>query len=121
MNRQHKLKTKTYICHRFPVNTGLCLTQLVLLLKLVSHLKTARTSNETRVRTELKPNEPNIRNHVKKCQSNCLRSLLLLMGYCRKGYRSKLLISVQWLELVYEMATFYRFVKVLEGNFDENG
>ena len=30
-------------------------------------------------------------------------------------------ISVQWLELVYEMATFYRFAKVSEGNFDENG
>ena len=30
-------------------------------------------------------------------------------------------ISVLWLELVYEMAMFYRFAKVLEGNFDENG
>ena len=28
-------------------------------------------------------------------------------------------ISVQWLELVYEMATFYRFGKV--SDFDENG
>ena len=27
----------------------------------------------------------------------------------------------QWLELVYEMATFFRFAKVLEENFDENG
>ena len=30
-------------------------------------------------------------------------------------------ISVQWLELVYAMATFYRFAKVLKENFDENG
>ena len=30
-------------------------------------------------------------------------------------------VSVQWLELVYEMTTFYRFAKVLEENFDENG
>ena len=29
-------------------------------------------------------------------------------------------ISVQWLELVYEMATFYHFAKVLEEDFDEN-
>ena len=29
------------------------------------------------------------------------------------------LISVQWLELVYEMATFYRFAKVFEENFDQ--
>ena len=27
--------------------------------------------------------------------------------------------NVQWLELVYEMATFYRFAKVLEEDFDE--
>ena len=27
--------------------------------------------------------------------------------------------NVQWLELVYEMATFYLFAKVLEDNFDE--
>ena len=30
-------------------------------------------------------------------------------------------ISVQWLKLVQEMATFFRFAKVLEENFDENG
>ena len=30
-------------------------------------------------------------------------------------------ISMQWLELVYEMATFFRFAKVLGENFDENG
>ena len=29
------------------------------------------------------------------------------------------LISVQWLELVYEMVTFYRFAKVFEENFDQ--
>ena len=32
-----------------------------------------------------------------------------------------LAISVQWLELAYEMATFFRFAKVLEEIFDENG
>ena len=31
------------------------------------------------------------------------------------------LISVHWLELFYEMATFYRFAKALEENLDENG
>ena len=30
-------------------------------------------------------------------------------------------ISVQWLELVYEMATVFRFAKALEENVDENG
>ena len=30
-------------------------------------------------------------------------------------------ISVQWLELVYEMATFFPFAKVLEKNFDDTG
>ena len=30
-------------------------------------------------------------------------------------------ISVQWLELVYEMAAFYRFAKALEESFGENG
>ena len=30
-------------------------------------------------------------------------------------------ISVLWLELVYEMATFFRLAKVLEENFDKNG
>ena len=30
-------------------------------------------------------------------------------------------VSVQWLELVYEIAMFYRLGKVLEENFDENG
>ena len=29
--------------------------------------------------------------------------------------------SVQWLELVYQMVTFYRSAKVLEENFNENG
>ena len=28
-------------------------------------------------------------------------------------------ISVQWLELVYEVTTFYHFAKVFEENFDE--
>ena len=30
-------------------------------------------------------------------------------------------ISVQWLELVYEKATFFRFAKGLEETFDKNG
>ena len=30
-------------------------------------------------------------------------------------------ISVQWLELIYEMATLFRFAKVLEETFDKNG
>ena len=30
-------------------------------------------------------------------------------------------MSVQWLELVFEIATFDRFAKVFEENFDENG
>ena len=88
-------------------------------LKLVSHLKTARTSNETRVRSDLKPNEPNIRNHVKKVPIKLLTIIASPHGLLTRG--SKLLISVQWLELVYEMVTFYRFAKVLEENFDENG
>ena len=29
-------------------------------------------------------------------------------------------ICEQWLELVYEMATFFRFAKLLEENCDEN-
>ena len=28
-------------------------------------------------------------------------------------------MSVQWLELVFKMATFYRFAKVFEENFDQ--
>ena len=39
-----------------------------------------------------------------------------------KGVYCKLsAISVQWLELVYEVARFFRFAKVLKGTFDENG
>ena len=39
----------------------------------------------------------------------------------RSGELLLIFISVQWLELVYEMATFFRFAKVLEENLDENG
>ena len=40
--------------------------------------------------------------------------MLMLMSKCEPA------LSVQWLELVYEMATFFRFAKVLEEHFDEN-
>ena len=56
--------------------------------------------------------------------SGTIKSTSILMQKLQSDWLSHCTlsaISVQLLELVYEMATFFRFAKVLEETFDENG